>query len=84
MAMEAEDLKVNDNNTKNVISEAYDIKPNIYGIEANNAENQIHVLVVDDRLLDRKIVERLLKSTDSCKGMLHKFVILINISRFWF
>ena len=81
MAMEAEDLKVNDINTNNVISEAYVIKPNIYGIEANNAENQIHVLAVDDRLLDRKIVERLLKSTNSCKGMLHKFVILINISR---
>ena len=63
--------------------EAYDVKPNIHRIEDNNAENQIHVLVVDDRLLDRKIVERLLKSTNSCKGMLHKFIIVINILQIW-
>ena len=45
------------------------------------AETQFHVLAVDDSLIDRKLIEKLLK-TSSFQGMLIR--ILIDLSSFLF
>lgn len=42
--------------------------------DVNGSEQEPHVLAVDDSLVDRKIVEKLLK-TFSCKGTLFLFFL---------
>ena len=49
--------------------------------------DQPHVLAVDDNLIDRKLVEKLLKNS-SCKGNASPFFFLFNslkqTTRIWF
>jgi len=44
--------------------DGFDLSPNS---NSDNEEEGVHVLAVDDSLVDRKVIERLLKIS-SCKG----------------
>lgn len=49
--------------------------------DVNESEQEPHVLAVDDSLVDRKIVEKLLK-TFSCKGTLYTppfFLFIVSL-----
>ena len=41
-------------------------------------DEELHVLAVDDNLIDRKLVERILKIS-SCKGKLYHFLLAFKI-----
>lgn len=46
-------------------------------------EDQPHVLAVDDNVVDRKLIEKLLK-TSSCKGYFSFYLFLLLTSSFSF
>lgn len=51
---------------------------------AGAGAQELHVLAVDDSLVDRKVIERLLKIS-SCKGLIFlSFFLFLELGIFWF
>lgn len=49
------------------VSASFSLSNKVDDVHINGEQQELHVLAVDDNLIDRKIVEKLLKNF-SCKG----------------